>query len=452
MSTAVTTPARTRARSVQGPVATRHRGQAIHADPSRVIARPFIQSPERTLTVVTLVAALDPVQASQDVLNLLDEFGPRHENLADTWARHANAAFADLPDVPDLTMHQQLLVGALLTAEYAVEGAALCNPSVVPHPDQDGLLPGQARVALSLRAIGEGHVSVVEFATALVGPGETWVFEPRTGPLIGSTEYPQGFPASVGIAQQVLQPTMAEESNGMEDARFVQFHAPDGTVEYRATYTAYDGTHISPRLMTTPDLRTFRSEPMSGPAVTNKGMALFPRTVGELHYALCRTDGVRSFIASSVDGLVWGEPVLLDEPAELWQAVQVGNCGSPIETPVGWLVMTHGVGPMRRYAIGALLLDLDDPTKVLAHLDRPLLTPEPDEREGYVPNVIYSCGAFVNGDTLWIPYGIGDARIGVASVPLTELCDALDAGVGATADAAWKAETRSPVSAVPAAA
>ena len=207
----------------------------------------------------------------------------------------------------------------------------------------------------------------------------------------------------------------------MEDARFTRFADDDGTVEYRATYTAYDGRRIAPRLLVSSDLRVFSAYRLAGPAARNKGMALFPRKVHGQYLALCRSDGESTSLASSADGYVWDRPVVLQEPSAPWEMLQVGNCGPPIETDQGWLVLTHGVGPMRVYVIGALLLDLDDPTRVVGYSRTPLLSPGPDDQDGYVPNVLYSCGAFRHDGLVWIPYGIGDSRIGVAYVPLDEV-------------------------------
>ena len=211
----------------------------------------------------------------------------------------------------------------------------------------------------------------------------------------------------------------------MEDARFSRFVGDDGAVEYRATYTAYDGHQIAPRLLLSPDLRRFRTHRLAGGAARNKGMALFPRLVAGRHLALCRSDGENTSIACSADGYGWSDPHPLHAPAQPWEMLQVGNCGPPIETDRGWLVLTHGVGPMRTYSIGALLLDLDDPSRVLGRLADPLLAPSDGEHDGYVPNVVYSCGGLVHDGRLWLPYGIDDSRIGVAWVPLEELLAAL---------------------------
>jgi predicted GH43/DUF377 family glycosyl hydrolase len=223
----------------------------------------------------------------------------------------------------------------------------------------------------------------------------------------------------------VLMPAIPDESAGIEDARFVRFTPAVGEPEYRATYTAFDGRYIALRLIVSPDLRSFTTYPMTGPAARNKGMALFPRMVGGQFMALCRSDGETTSLTTSADGVSWGEPIAVHEPRSAWELVQVGNCGSPIELDEGWLVLTHGVGPMRTYAIGAFLLDLDDPTKMIARLEEPLITPTAGERDGYVPNVVYSCGGIVHERTLWLPYGIGDARIGVTRTSVDDLLRAM---------------------------
>jgi predicted GH43/DUF377 family glycosyl hydrolase len=235
------------------------------------------------------------------------------------------------------------------------------------------------------------------------------------------------FPEHSAISERILLPTAPTESHGMEDARFVRFTADDGTVEYHATYTAYDGGQITVARLTTNDFSSFISTPLSGRAAVDKGMALFPRPIGGRYVALSRWDRTTNSVVLSDDPMVWNEPVSLQSPAEPWDNVQLGNCGSPLETPAGWIVLTHGVGPMRRYVIGAELLDLEDPARVIGHLRQPLLVPAPDERDGYVPNVVYSCGAMLHDGTLVVPYGISDANIGVATIGVDQLLEALTA-------------------------
>jgi predicted GH43/DUF377 family glycosyl hydrolase len=211
---------------------------------------------------------------------------------------------------------------------------------------------------------------------------------------------------------------------GVEDARFVAFHHDD-SVDYRATYTAYDGQSAASRLIITTDFRTFATHRLTGGPTRAKGMALFPRPVGGEMLALGRGDGETISLSRSVNGLDWTAEEQVYPPTALWEVVQSGNCGPPMETPEGWLVLTHGVGPMRVYSIGAIVLDRDDPTRVLAVLPEPLLVPSGADRIGYVPDVVYSCGGIVHDETLWIPHGVGDDRIRVASVPLSELFEAM---------------------------
>jgi predicted GH43/DUF377 family glycosyl hydrolase len=246
---------------------------------------------------------------------------------------------------------------------------------------------------------------------------------------MAASAYSVTFAASSELAQRVLMPVVREEIKGVEDARFTLFTEEDGTQEYRATYTAYDGNHIAPRLLVSPDLVSFESCRLSGSAARNKGIALFPRKVGGRYLALTRTDGENSSLAWSEDGRIWGHRKPLHAPRHLWEIVKTGNCGAPMETERGWLVITHGVGPMRRYCIGAALLDLDHPEKVLGRLERPLLEPPDGERNGYVPNVVYSCGGILHDGVLWLPYGVADARIRVASIPVDELLDAMTPGI-----------------------
>ncbi len=211
----------------------------------------------------------------------------------------------------------------------------------------------------------------------------------------------------------------------MEDARFVRFVDDDGTVTYFATYTAFDQVLIAPQLLKTTDFATFDVTQLSGPSATNKGMALFPRKIGGRYTALSRWDRENLAVTTSDDLSEWGEATTLELDPRPWELVQVGNCGSPVETPEGWIVLTHGVGPMRMYGIGAILLDLDDPRRVIGSLPYPLLEANEEEREGYVPNVVYSCGALVHGETLVLPYGFSDSAVGFARVDIAELLNAL---------------------------
>ncbi len=238
---------------------------------------------------------------------------------------------------------------------------------------------------------------------------------------LGDSHYEISFSLDTGISDRVIFPIAAAESNGIEDARFVKFTDDDGRVRYYATYTAYNGHSIMPKLVETKDFYSFRIMPIHGENAQNKGMALFPRKIKGKYVMLGRIDGVNNYIMFSDDINRWHEAEILQGPKFPWEFIQVGNCGSPIETEYGWLVITHGVGPMRKYVLGAMLLDLDDPRIVIGQLNEPLLSPNEEEREGYVPNVVYSCGSILHNDQLVIPYAMSDTASTYATVPIKEL-------------------------------
>ena len=484
-----------------GDLATRL-GTMLAPDPRRVIVKLFVPGEDAAITRSRAAALIDRILLLNDdeTAELLKEtlrrFGGRNHDLEATFAHHHDLVRHRIPREANLSLPARLLVGAYFSHEYAVEGAAVCNPSMVPHPDQSGLASGQLRVAISLRQIGEGHLSSIGFATALLGPYSDLAIADRTGALsVGRThpthhrrdllaaglsddasdnevsatmleylperfddddfehaiaqlppalltrtttqpileelrrethsDYAVAFPADLPLHRRVLWPATAAECNGMEDARFVQVIDEDGRPSYRATYTAYDGRRIRSHLISSDDLRHFEITPMRGPAATNKGMALFPRPVGGRTLALCRSDGETIGLTTLDRHNTWQSPVPLHTPHRRWELVQVGNCGSPIETRFGWLVLIHGVGPMRDYAMGALLLASDEPHRVIAELPGPLLTAGDTEREGYVPNVVYSCGGLLHADAVWLPYGASDTRIGFARVPLVTLIEAM---------------------------
>ena len=228
------------------------------------------------------------------------------------------------------------------------------------------------------------------------------------------------------LTERVIFPTAPNESNGIEDARFVRFVDDDGSITYVATYTAYDGRVTIPQLLETTDFLRFRICTLNGPEVQNKGMALFPRKIRGLYVMLSRQDAENLYLMYSDDLHFWHTKIPLLKPTYSWEFLQVGNCGSPIETAAGWLVISHGVGPMRKYSIGAFLLDLEDPSRVIRRLKYPLLSPDESEREGYVPNVVYSCGSMVHAGRLILPYAMSDTASSFATVPLVDLLDAME--------------------------
>jgi predicted GH43/DUF377 family glycosyl hydrolase len=477
-------------------------------DPTRVITKPFLPREEiypdgRSRMQIVLDRIL--VMSEDDVVATFgaahDSFEGRHRDLEATLERNFEgvAARLDHLDLLDHTLSRErrLLIGAYFTHEYSIEAAGLGNPSMVAAPDQSGLGPGEVRFVMSLRAIGEGHLSSIEFRTGVVhadmtvtldktsgfaatgtqGPhaydkaffttklwdlgmlnevehrvlrrlGDRFTMEELEASIrmvsgqgrdrivsnetyetlhwLASSNYRVAFPESSELSERVLFPSGPTESHGMEDARFVRF-VDDGVVTYYATYTAFNGHQILPQLLETSDFRSFRVATLTGQAAHNKGIALFPRKINGEFVALGRHDNVNNFVMTSPNVRVWRESGIIQEPERPWELMQLGNCGSPLETEAGWLVITHGVGPFRRYSLGALLLDLDEPSRVIGHLKQPLLTPEPDEREGYVPNVVYSCGGMLHEDHLVLPYGFADMGASIATVSLPALLDRLTA-------------------------
>jgi predicted GH43/DUF377 family glycosyl hydrolase len=244
--------------------------------------------------------------------------------------------------------------------------------------------------------------------------------------LLAESNYEVNFASASQISQRVIFPSTASQRNGIEDARFVRFENEDGSFTYYATYTAFDGKSILPQLLETPNFVHFKFSKLCGTAVKNKGMALFPRKINGHYAMLSRQDDENILIMFSNNIHFWEEPKLLLSPSQPWEFFKIGNCGSPIETKAGWLVLSHGVGPMRKYCLGAFLLDLDDPTRVIGRLREPLLSPNESEREGYVPNVLYSCGALLHGRELVIPYGMSDSATRFATVSLDELLGAME--------------------------
>ncbi len=244
--------------------------------------------------------------------------------------------------------------------------------------------------------------------------------------MLARSNYEVQFQPDQEFSERILFPATPSQRNGIEDARFVRFRDDDGAHVYYATFTAYDGRVVVPELVETPDFLHFRFLTLNGPCAENKGMALFPRKIGGLYAMLSRQDNENIYLMFSDNVHFWNECKLVLKPAFPWELIQLGNCGSPIETDAGWLVLSHGVGPMRQYCIGAFLLDLDDPSKVIGRLREPLIKPNESEREGYVPNVVYTCGALLHNGDLIIPYGLADHATGFATVPLAEVLAAME--------------------------
>jgi predicted GH43/DUF377 family glycosyl hydrolase len=305
----------------------------------------------------------------------------------------------------------------------------------VPHPDQSDAPKGGLRFVLSLRAVGEGHVSSLTFRAGTIAADGSLTVDP-TARLASSPRVKLRVPKPDGdeievtfnpdeeLSERVIFPVTESQSNGIEDARFVEFSDGDRKTYY-ATYTAYNGKAIRSELIETRDFLSFRMLPLRGTAARNKGMALFPRRIDGKYAMIARQDNENLYLIYSDDLYQWdgGQPIL--KPQFPWEFVQIGNCGSPIELDEGWLLLTHGVGPVRKYSIGAALLDKNDPSKVLARSVEPLLHPEQSEREGYVPNVVYTCGAMRHNDQIILPYAISDTYSNFATIKISTLMQAM---------------------------
>ena len=413
----------------------------LRPDPARVIVRPFKPTTEprdlnptdktRANHIVERVLNLDPQAAAGQLADVLENFQGRHRNLLKTFERRADEMEEALLAHCTFSEVQRQLIGAYFLHEYSFEASALFNPSIVPHPDQSGIPNGSLRFILSLRAVGEGHVSSLTFRAGAIAADGSITVDPtarlatsprithRTaGPIGDEVEFV--FEPAPDISERVIFPVTESQSNGIEDARFVQF-SDGGRTTYYATYTAYKGTAIRSELIETTDFLSFRMTPLQGAAARNKGMALFPRKIDGRYAMIARQDNENLYLVYSDDLYRWEGGQAILKPQFPWEFVQIGNCGSPVELEEGWLMLTHGVGPVRKYSIGAALLDKRDPSRVLARSSEPLLRPEPSEREGYVPNVVYTCGAMTHNDQLILPYAVSDTYSNFATIQISAL-------------------------------
>jgi len=477
-------------------------GPILRPDPARVMVRPFGPFGE---TRATRILARILTLADDQVALLLDRvmagFSGRHHDLGRAFLNRyedlGRFLFLDEP----LSESRRMLVGSYFTQEYSVESAALFNPSMVWHPDQTGVPDGARRFILSLRSIGEGHLSSITFRSGIIDaacrveldPVSPFVRAPQVladpfyeKPLferklrevghcdgfakevlaglgdqftmtelkasvntqkqarrgrrdpepelerhailtLAESNYEVTFDADSTLSERIIFPHSPTEVNGIEDARWVEMRDEEEGSRYIATYTAYDGRVTFPQLVTTADFLHFKISTLNGPQVQDKGMALFPRRIREHFAMLSRQDGENIQLMFSDALNFWYTREQIIKPRFPWEFIQLGNCGSPIETEAGWLVLSHGVGPMRQYTLGAFLLDLEDPSRVIGRLRQPLLAPDASEREGYVPNVLYSCGSQLHGGNLIMPYAMSDCASGFATVDLGELLAALKA-------------------------
>ncbi|WP_174278777.1 glycoside hydrolase family 130 protein [Sphingomonas bacterium] len=418
-------------------------GLRLHADPSRVVVRPFHiawgSSGGRTQRLVAEVLGMSTGEAREQLEEVLKDFEARHWQTRRVFMTRYDQ-IEELLDLngAEIGDEKRQLIGAYFCHEYSYAAAALMNPSAVPHVDQSGMPAGSMRILMSMRAVGEGHISSVAFREGIITEDQELKLAPEP-PFATATdmimrgrdlEQPQG-PVTIHrhrdstLSGTVIFPITAAQSKGLEDLRIVRFQHDDESVEWIGTYTAYNGATIQSELLRTRDFRAFDLVPMTGGASHNKGMALFPRRVGGKFMMIGRSDGENLFLLKSDDLTHWDEGERILTPVFPWELVQIGNCGPPIELDEGWLLLTHGVGAMRKYSIGAALLDKRDPSKVIGRTRVPILAARDQDREGYVPNVVYSCGAIRHGDQLFLPYGIADSSIGFAFVPIGELLAAM---------------------------
>ena len=474
---------------------------SLRGNPERVLCRLFIPGEEELINghsripqVLQRALSLKEEVVVRTLHTVEKQFESRHKNIKGQFDSHFKAV-SHLVKEP-ISDERKALIGAFFTQEYALEGAAYFNPSMVPFPEEGDADPNIFRFILSVRAVGEGHISTIVFRSGYISNDGQIHIDPaspfastrarrftvlrnrlvRQAALeagvdsadlelvlamlpdkftpedlmasltqldlagvrhtpsaelikamddIARSSYETDFPDDSDLSERVLWPVAPDERRGMEDARFVRLEDEDEPVRYRASYTAYDGAAVNTRVMETDDFQSFSSMAMTGVATQNKGLAFFPRKISDSYCALSRHDREFISLTFSSDGYHWNDVQPLLGAQQPWELVHMGNCGSPIEIDEGWLVLTHGAGPMRRYCIGALVLDKKDPSKVIGRLPEPLIEPTEEERNGYVPNVVYSCGGIVHQGRLIIPYGVSDWQIRFSTVEVSEILSAL---------------------------
>lgn len=416
-----------------------HSALILRPDAARTVIRPFDlsdpdgfddQAKSRPERIADRIKSLDDDALHAELARIMASLRDRHHDADDTVLRR----FAEIKDVGDcaaVDRDRAMLIGAYFSEEYAFESAALFNPSMIAHPDQDGVPDGGIRFILSLRGIGEGHLSSVTFRTGLWDPAGGFVVDEPSPIAVGprierNDDFEDGVirvncDASRDISESILFPVTASQARGIEDVRLCRFIDDDGRVSHLGTYTAFSGSAARSELLEADGFRSMTLHKMTGDAAAGKGMALFPRKIDGRYAMLGRQDNenLRLLYSDSLTHWEGGEVILA--PEYFWEFIQIGNCGSPIEIDEGWLVLTHGVGSVRNYCIGAALLDKRDPAKVLGRMALPLVHPSPKERDGYVPNVVYSCGGLVQDRTLLLPYGVADTFTTFAHVSVDDL-------------------------------
>lgn len=469
----------------------------LTGDDRRVIARPFIMSAARCQSVLHRIGQLGDDEVDDLLEEVRRDYASRHRHADAIFDENYRTAAGLIGWKNEWDLDRRLLAGSYFTMEYAIDSAALFNPSIVPHPDQGNVPEGALRFVMSLRATGEGHVSSVAFRTGtlthecevLIDPPPVRLHRSRIKPdrkylkhlflqkliemgvmndavdrvlsqleeafsivelrnaieharggvtdIAGSSEalrtilwlassnYHVELSPDATLSELVIFPMSEDDSHGIEDVRLVRFVDEDGSATYYGTYTAYNGVRTLPMMMATGNFHGIEIHSLNGSGAANKGMALFPRKIGGQYVMCSRIDGENLFISTSDSAYFWESATRLIGPKYAWEFMQIGNCGSPIETDEGWLLLTHGVGPMRTYAISAVLLDKNDPLKIIAQLPEPLIEPSESEREGYVPNVVYTCGALIHDNMLYVPYAQADKSTSMAIVKVDELLNVL---------------------------
>jgi predicted GH43/DUF377 family glycosyl hydrolase len=467
----------------------------IKANPKRVIIN-FLELAVNTNNtgrgnrLFDSVLSIPENELNQLYENVKQNFEFRHRNFEHYLNINFKKVQAIIPSNVKISQLRSLVIGAYFSKEYSIQSAALFNPSMVAHPNQNGLKEGEKRFVLSLRAVGEGHISSIEFRSGIVDRNGTIKLDNETGfascsekdlkkiynknNILKNTAVLKDFDQSIlnlfdkkftfnnylknlkanefstfdgatqaelfhildtnydvvtdenaPICERVIFPNAVGESMGMEDVRFVAF-TENGKTQYIGTYTAYNGHKISPQLIITDDFVHFKARSMYGAAVSDKGMALFPEKIDGKYVMIGRQGGENITMMYSDDLFIWNNYEVIMTPQDTWGYVQLGNCGAPIKTNEGWLVITHAVGPLRKYVLGAILLDLENPSKIIKKLDKPLLSPNEEEREGYVPNVVYSCGSMAHEGNLILPYAMSDSASTFATINIEELLKEMD--------------------------
>ncbi|MCC6485020.1 MAG: glycoside hydrolase family 130 protein [Armatimonadetes bacterium] len=469
----------------------------ITPNPGRVITRFFGADEASNQRRIQRILGTPESRVDDLLETLRASYTATHPDIDEIWLENYNQVKSYVPSGSKPDDRRKKLIGAYFTMEYAIEAAALFNPSIIPAIDQSNLPEGSTRFLMSLRATGEGHLSSVVFRMGVIdqdnniiieepslvcrrsqiepngefdteffrqalvdldalgslektvldslGPTfslkelhtklqslrksgaclSTWKAARENMMTLAASNYVIRIPSDTLASEVVIFPVSERESHGIEDLRLVRFTDDDGSKRIYGTYTAYNGMTGFPSLFITSNFTEIESHSMAGAYSRNKGMALFPRRINGKYVMSGRLDGENLFIMDSDSPLVWTNARPSEEPMFWWEYSIIGNCGSPVETPEGWLMLTHGVGPMRQYSIGAALLDLDDPARVIARSEEPLIIPSDEDRRGYVPNVVYTCGSMLHNDVMIIPYAVSDFATTFACVPLDDLISGL---------------------------